>query len=375
MLLSGSGLMIRSFMRVQAEERGFDSENVLLLQVDLPAAYDNPARWTAFFRDALDRIRALPEVVAAGAVSDFFIHRQPDYRIALEGQPPQQPADPAPPLTEDGVLPGYFEAMRIPLLRGRLIEDRDLAPDAPQVVVINGEMARRFWPGEDPIGRRLKYGLDPGANMPWKTVVGVVADMRRQRLDEPAIPYMFRPAVGPQMDIAVRTAGDPEALRNAIRAMMYDIDPAAPPYGIVTVEQHLERTVALRRFQTMLLVVLAAVALLLAVVGTYGIIHRSVAARTQEIGIRTALGADASSVLRMVLGGGLSLAVAGLALGLAGSAALSRTMSSFLYETSALDPTIYGAVAFLLLGVTTAATLTPARRAARIDPIAALRDL
>ena len=375
MLLSGSGLMIRSFLRVQAEGRGFDSENVLLLQIDLPAAYDNPARWTAFFRDALERIRALPGVIAAGAVSDFFIHRQPDYRIALEGQPARQPSDPAPPLTEDSVLPGYFEAMRIPLLRGRLIEERDIAPEAPQVVVINEEMARRFWPGEDPIGRRFKYGLDPGAGMPWKTVVGIVADMRRQRLDEAAIPYMFRPGIGPQMDIAIRTAGDPDALRNGIRAAMYDIDAAVPPYGMVTIEQHLARTVALRRFQTMLLVVLAAVALLLAVVGAYGIIHRSVAARRQEIGIRTALGADASMILRMVLTGGLSLAIAGLVLGLAGSAALSRTVASFLYETSPLDPVIYVFVAFLLLGVTTAAALTPARRAARIDPIAALRDL
>jgi putative ABC transport system permease protein len=197
-LLSGSGLLIRSLVRVQATDRGFGSSNVLLLQVDLPATYDNGAKVAAFFTEAMERIRALPGVVAAGAISDFFIHRQPDYRIALEGQPPRQPSDAAPPLTEDSVVPGYFEAMRIPLLRGRLLEDRDLAPDAPQVVVIDEEMARRFWLDQDPIGRRLKYGLDPGANMPWKTVVGIVADMRRQRLDGPAIPYMFRPGVIPR---------------------------------------------------------------------------------------------------------------------------------------------------------------------------------
>jgi predicted permease len=374
MLLSGSGLLIRSFVRVQTTDRGFDSENVLLLQVDLPGTYDNPTKVSAFFTEAMERIRALPGVVAAGAVSDFFIHRQPDYRIALEGQPPRQPSDAAPPLTEDNVVPGYFEAMRIPLLRGRLLEDRDIPPDAPQVVVINEEMARRFWPGEDPIGRRLKYGLDPGADMPWKTVVGVVADMRRQRLDEPAIPYMFRPGVIPQMDIALRTSGDPELLRGAIRAQLHDLDPAAPPYGIVTAEQRLGQTVALRRFQTMLLVALAAVALMLAVLGAYGIIHRSVAARTQEIGIRTALGATASTVARMVLASGLWLAVTGLGIGLVGSLALSRTLSSFLYETSPLDPLIHAGVAILLLAVTTAATLIPARRAARIDPMAALRD-
>lgn len=210
------------------------------------------------------------------------------------------------------MLPGYFEAMRVPLLRGRLLRDSDLAQGAPQVVVINEEMARRFWPGEDPIGRRLKYGLDPAADIPWKTVVGVVADMRRQRLNEPAIPYMFRPGIVAQMDLAIRTTGSPEGLRAAIRAQLQELDPAAPPYGIVTAEQHLAQTVALRRFQTMLLVVLAFVALVLSVIGAYGIVHRSVAARTQEIGVRMALGANAGTVLRMVLAGGLGLGAAGL---------------------------------------------------------------
>ncbi len=372
-LLSGAGLLIRSFLRVQAANRGFDSRNVLLLQVDLPGKYNRPAKSAAFFSEATRRIRALPGVVAVGAISDFFIHRQPDYRIALEGQPPQRPDDPAPPLTEDQVVPGYFEAMRIPLLRGRLLQDSDLAPGAASVVVINEEMARRFWPGQEAVGRRFKYGLDPAAKSPWKTVVGVVADMRRQRLDEAAIPYMFQPGVRSQMDIAVRTLGDPDLLREAIRAEMRAIDPAAPPYGIVTVEQRLGRTVALRRLQTVLLVALAASALILSVIGAYGVIHQAVAARTQEIGIRMALGANAASVLRMVLAGGLAPAVAGLGLGLLGSLTLSRTLSSFLYETNPLDPLIYAAVTFLLLAVTAVACLVPARRAARFDPMAALR--
>ena len=375
MLLCGSGLLIQSFLRVQSADRGFDTQNVLLLQIDLPNTYNNPERVRSFFSDALARIRALPDVVAAGAISDFFIHRQPDYRIALEGQPPRLPTDPAPPLTGDNVVPGYFEAMRIPLLRGRLLEDRDLAAGAAaQVVVINEEMARRFWPGEDPIGKRLKYGLDPAANQPWTTVIGVVADMRRQRLDEPAIPYMFQAGVQSQMDIAVRTGGDPALLRDAIRVQLQELDPSAPPYGVLTVEQRLGQTVALRRFQTMLLAALAAVALLLSVIGAYGILQRLVAARTQEIGIRMALGANAAVVLRMVLAAGLWLVVAGLAIGLLGAVALSRVIASFLYETSALDPLIYAAVIVVLLGVTLLAILTPARRAARVDPMAALRD-
>ena len=275
---------------------------------------------------------------------------------------------------EDNVVPGYFEAMRIPLLRGRLLEDRDIPPDAPQVVVINEEMARRFWPGEDPVGKRLKVGLNPSSNAPWKTVVGVVGDMRRQRLDEPAVPYMYKPGAILEMDIAVRTTANPETLRDAIRAELRAVDPTAPPYRIVTAEDYLGETVALRRFQTLLLGALAAVALTLSVIGAYSIIHRSVAARRQEIGIRMALGANASTVLWMVLAAGLWLAVAGLGLGLIGSVALSRTVASFLYETSPLDPLTYAAIAVLLLGVTTAATLAPARRAARVDPMAAVRE-
>jgi predicted permease len=373
-LLTGAGLLLRSFQRVRATDRGFDSQNVLILQVDLPGSYENAAKVAAYFTEATRRIRALPGVVAVGAISDFFIHRQPDYHVALEGWPPKREEDPAPPLTEDQVVPGYFEAMRIPLLRGRLLRDSDLAEGAEQVIVINEEMARRFWPGQDALGRRLKYGLDPGAKRPWKTVVGIVADMRRQRLDEPAIPYMFQPGVNRQMDIAVRTTSDPNLSREAIRAEMRALDPAVPPYGIVTAEQRLGRTVALRRLQTLLLLALSGVALVLSMIGAYGVIHQAVVARTQEIGIRMALGASAPAVLRMVLSAGMAPALAGLVLGLIGSLALSRTIGTFLYETSAFDPIIYGAVPALLLVVTVVACLAPASRAARLDPVRALRN-
>ena len=372
-LLTGAGLLIRSFQRVQSANRGYDSTNVLLLQVDLPGKYNNQEKIAAFYSEAMRRLRALPGVVAVGAVSDFFIHRQPDYRVAVEGRPPQRIEDPAPPLTEDQVIPGYFEAMRIPLLRGRTVVESDLSTGAPPVIVINEEMARRFWPGEDPIGKRLKYGLDPGGKNPWKTVVGMIADMRRQRLDEPAIPYMFQPGVNRQMDIAVRTTGDPNLLPDAIRADLRALDPTVPPYGIVTVEQRLGRTVALRRLQTLLLAALAAVALVLSVIGAYGVVHQSAAARTQEIGIRMALGANAAAVLRIVLAGGLAPALVGAALGLGGSLALRRTMASFLYETNPLDPIVYGSVLVLLLGITVLACLVPAIRASRVDPVAAIR--
>lgn len=374
MLLCGAGLLIRSFARVQLAPRGFDSANVLLLQVDLHGTYDNREKIAGFYHQAMERLRGLPGVVAAGAVSDFFIHRQPDYRVAVEGQPPQRIEDPAPPLTEDQVIPGFFEAMRIPVLRGRALIESDLAQGAAPVVVINEEMARRFWPGQDPVGKRLKYGLDPSAPNPWKTVVGVVADMRRQRLDEPAIPYMFQPGYHRQMDIAVRTLADPATARDAIRAEMRALDPSVPPYGVLTVEERLGRTVALRRLQMLLLAALAAVALMLSVIGAYGVVQQAVRARTQEIGIRMALGANAAKVLRIVLAGGLIPALAGTVLGLLGAFSLNRTLATFLYETNAFDPVIFGTVIALLLTVTSVACLAPALHAARVDPVKALRN-
>ena len=373
-LLSGAGLLIRSFVRVQSANRGFDSRNVLLLQVELPGAYANnlPKR-LAYFRTALDRLTSQPGVAAAGAVAGFFIARQPDLRISPEGQPTRRDDEPAPPLTFNHVLPGFFEAMGIPVIRGRALRDSDLDnPHAP-VVVINETMARQFWPGEDPIGKRFKYERISLASEPWTTVVGVIADMRRQRLDEPPIAYAFRPGVPRDMTIAVRTLVDPSTLTGAIRAELLALEPAAPPFGVVTVEQRLGETVALRTLQTLLLGALAGAALVLAVIGVYGIIHQSVVARTREIGVRMALGASGPSVLRMILSRALGIAATGLALGLIGALWLGQTIAAFLYETSPLDPLIYVAVAAVLIAVTTIACVAPARRASRIDPIVVLR--
>jgi cell division protein FtsX len=281
-LLSGAGLLIRSFVRVQTADRGFDSRHVLLLG--------------------------------------------------------------------------------------------DLDADALTAVVINETMARRFWPGENAVGKRFKFGLNPGADEPWTTVVGVVADMKRTKLDEAAIPCMFWPGFGGQMDVVVRTVGDPAALRDAIRAELHALDPATPLYGIVSVEQRLWESVALRKLQTLLLGTLAVVALILAVIGVYGVVHQSVVARTQEIGIRMALGASKLSVLRMILWSGAGLAGAGLGLGLIGILALGRMIASFLYETSPQDPLVHAVVVALLVVVTSVACLAPARRAMQIDPMEALRS-
>ncbi len=371
-LLSGAGLLLRSFVRLHGVDLGYD-HNILLLQVDLPDKYGPSVARASYYMEAFQRIRGLPGVAAAGAVTDFFIHeRNADSRISVEGRP--RPAgEPDPPLIRDNVIPGYFEAIRSPLLRGRLLRESDLASDAPRVGVINDAMARWFWSGEDPVGKRLKWSSDPNADVPWTTVVGVVADTKRRNLDEPAIPAMFQPGLSRQMDLVVRTIGNPDSVREAIRAELRALDPTVPPFGIVTVEQRLEETVAVRTLQTVLLLALAATALVLAVIGVYSIVHQAVLARTQEIGVRMALGASSTSVLWMVLSDALRLGAAGLALGLLGTFALGRTIASFLYETSPLDPLIYAAVATLLVVVVTLACLAPARRAVRVDPMAALR--
>jgi predicted permease len=374
-LLAGAGLLLRSFVRLQGVDRGFDSAHVLRLQVDLPRKYDGQAGKAVYFRDAFQRIRALPNVLAAGAIDDLFITRHGDLRVVVEGPPPAGAA--APRLIRDRVVPGYFEAMGIPLLRGRFLQDSDLVADLdrdhPRAVVINEAMARQFWPGADPIGRRITYGANPGPDAQWSRVVGVVADMRRERLDEPAFPAIFFPGFGPQMDVVVRTTGDPAAMRDAIRSALLAVDPAVPPYGVTGAEQRLGQTVAVRTLQTLLIAALAAAALVLAVVGIYGLIHQSVVARTREIGVRMALGATRTWVMRMILGGAFGLASAGLALGLAGAVALSRTSAAFLYETSPLDPLTFLAVAAVIIIISIAASAVPARRAATIDPVTALR--
>jgi hypothetical protein len=271
-------------------------------------------------------------------------------------------------LIRDWVIPGYFEAMRIPLVRGRFLEESDLHPNAARVAIINEEMARRFWPGEDPIGRRLKNG-----NRPWETVVGVVGDMRRRQLDEPAIPSLFEPGTSDRMDIAVRTTGDPLEMRAAIRAALVSVEPSAPPYGIVGGEQRLDQTVSVRALQMVLATGLAGVALILAVAGVYAIVHYSVISRTGEIGLRMAIGASRFAVLRMIVMNIGGLAILGVGAGLAGFLAVGRLISSFLFETSPLDPVTLACVPLLLLAVAALACLGPVRHALRIDPISALR--
>jgi len=272
------------------------------------------------------------------------------------------------------VTPTYFRSMGIPLLSGRTITPQDVA-DGPQVALVNEAVVRRYFPNEDPLGKRFKFG-DPEDQAPWITIVGVVKDVRRQGLDTAAriasyLPHRQRPARS--LEVVIRAAGEPLALAGAARDTIRSLDRDLPITNLRTMSDVLSETSAQRRFNMLLLGLFAGVALLLAAVGIYGVMAYAVTQRTHEIGVRMALGARPRDVLSLVLKQGLGLALAGVALGLGGAFALTRLMASLLYEVSATDPLTFAAVALLLVGVASLASYLPARRATKVDPMIALR--
>jgi putative ABC transport system permease protein len=267
---------------------------------------------------------------------------------------------------------GYFRALGIPLLSGRGFSEQDGANAAP-VVIINETLARRYWPDSDPLGKRLRVGDE---KRPWRTVVGVVGDVKQYGLDTPSTMQVYLPhqqSPSQQMVLVVRTSVEPQSLTAAVRNEIWAVDKDQPVYNIRTMEQLLSKSVAQRRFNMLLVGVFAAVALLLATIGLYGVISYSVAQRTHEIGIRMALGAETRDVLRLVLGQGMTLTLIGVAVGLGAAFALTRIMSSLLYGVSATDPATFGGVSVLLTVVALVACYIPARKATRVDPMVALR--
>jgi predicted permease len=274
------------------------------------------------------------------------------------------------------ILPDYFKVMGVPLVRGRLLTGADTF-DAPGVVVINEAMARRYWPnGEDPIGRRVRLHT-LGKMRPWSTIVGIVGDVHGFGLDKPVRAEMYFPYAQMRraggLAIVLRTDGDPAAMANAARVALAEHDPGQPIFDVRPMSELVASSLAQRRFALMLMLVFAAVALLLAAVGIYGVMSYTVAQRTQEIGIRIALGASPSSVLAMVVKDGMLLVAAGLIVGLAGALALTHLVSSMLYGVSATDAPTFAAIAAVLAGTALVATIIPARRATRVDPMLALR--
>ncbi len=362
-LLTGAGLLLRSFVKLQAVTPGFDPRRLLTFTIDLPAEMYG-AKAHAFFEQAIEAIDHLPGVRSAAVGGTFHSH-VPNAVITVEGRA----AEDAQPFTGWDVSPEYFQTMGIPLRRGRLLAANDVSG-----VVISESMARRFWPGQDPLGKRFKRslpGLDEGN---WNTVLGVVGDRLSNGPGSAMLPAIYQLYADSSTEtIVVRTMGEPRLLTHAIHLAVGGIDPTVPYFEIATVEQQIAEIEAPRRFETTLLTIFAALATLLAATGIYGLLHHAVAQRTKEIGIRLALGARSPDVVRLVIGQGLRGVAVGLLVGVTISLAATRVLASVLYDVAATDPVTFAGVVLLLIGVALAASGLPARRAVKVDPMVALR--
>ncbi|MGA8027141.1 MAG: ABC transporter permease [Bryobacteraceae bacterium] len=374
-LLTGAGLLIRSFVSVLNVNLGFRAENVLTMQVGLPDG-TLPPQAAQFYRDVLQRIDTLPGVRAAGGASNlFFLDETRTHALRqVEGHAPE-PTSAWKPLVWTQITGGYFQAMGIPLLRGRFFSERD-RPDLPPFAIVNETLARRYWPGEDPIGKRLK-GMDQrGLHDDWLTVVGVVKDTRSGGLEKAPFSQIYEVQAqrGEQIgNLVVRTMGDPAQLASSVRTLIHGVNRNATVGSITTLEQLLDRQKMQRRFQTWLIGVFSGLALALAALGVFAIMHHSVAARTNEIGIRMAVGARSTDIMRHVLGNGARLATAGVFVGALAAMWASEAISGMLYNVKPDDPPSFAAAALLLLVVAIIASYLPARRASRVDPMTALR--
>jgi putative ABC transport system permease protein len=374
-LLTGAGLLVRSFLELQRVHLGFTPAGLLTARLALPGSkYGEGPQRAAFYEALVERLRAAPGVAGAGAISSIFLDATPtSTNFTIEGRTmTEEEAGIEVPL--DAVTPDYFRVMGIPLERGRAFTSRDHA-DAPRVAIVNASMARRFWPNEDPIGRRFKYG-DSQSDGPWITIVGVVGDMRRTGYDMPVryetfLPHAQRPSAA--MTLVLRSAGDPIALAGVVRGAVRALDAEQPVYEVATMEQLLAGMVAQRRFGMALLGAFAALALALGLVGVYGVTSYLVAQRTREVGLRLALGAEPAHVVRMVVRQGMTAAAAGLGVGIIGALAAARLMRSLLYGVGPTDVATLGGVAVLIALATLLASWIPARRAARVNPLTALR--
>jgi putative ABC transport system permease protein len=373
-LLVGAGLLVRSWWYVNSIDPGFTPDRVLVMELSAPTTFSIPAQRTDLYHRVLEQIQAVPGVENAGIIGDLFIANSREQVVTVERD--DGTVSERLRFVGDEVSADFFKAIGTPLLRGRFFAIGD-GPDAPPVAIINDAMARRSWPGHDPVGRRFKLG-PRDSDRPWYTVVGVVADMRRQGPEREPFPQMFVSlAQSPpprSVDLFIRTSSDdPLTMAGALRAAVRRVEKNAPIYGVAPLEQQLGTYLAQRRFQTSLLIGFSVVALLMAAVGIYGLIQYSIATRTQEIGLRMAIGAQAGDIFRMIIGEGLTLSLTGLALGLVGAWWLGRAGSSLLFGVTASDPLTFTTVSLLLTAVAIAACYFPARRAMTVDPIVALR--
>jgi putative ABC transport system permease protein len=372
-LLTGSGLLIRTFLRLTAVDPGFRSRNILTLRIQLPSGkYSKPEQQAAFFQQALERVNALPGVQSAAATTSLPLTAYRNTRgVVVEGRPVPPPGV-APSAPYTAVSPGYFRTMGIPLIAGRYFNAQD-TEGSPGAVIVNQAFARRYFPEENPLRKRLRSVLS--ASNP-QTIVGIVGNVRHLGPAHTASPEFYAPYLQhptPDMMLAIRTASNPSGLSSAVQGAVQSVDKNQPVYDVATMGQRLAGSIAAQRFNMFLIGAFAGLSLLLASVGIYGVISYSIAQRTHDIGVRMALGAERRDVLKMVVGQGLGPALIGVAIGIAGALALTRFLSSLLYGVKPTDALTFIAVSLILIAVSLLACYIPARRAAKVDPMVALK--
>jgi putative ABC transport system permease protein len=379
-LLTGAGLLIRSLVLLQGVSPGFDSSNLLTFNVVIPSSkYRSDTALVQYWERAIESVRAVPGVTSAGITSTLpFSGNWSTGSFSVEGYQPA-PGKPGPWGDQRVVSPGFFPTLKVPLLKGRNFTEQDGTTGA-QVVIVDEEMVKRYWPNADPLGKRLTFN-DPRRDsvVKWMTVVGVVGHTKHEGLDAENRVQLYHPYhrfgfIGNGMSFAVRTVGDPNQALPAVRAALHGIDQDVPISNIATMDANIENSMGQRRFAMMLLGLFAVMALVLASIGIYGVMSYSVTQRAHEIGIRMALGAARQRVLGMVMRQGLALVGLGVLIGVAGAFGLTRLISSQLYGVKPTDPATFVLVAVTLTGVAALATLIPALRATRVDPVVALRD-
>jgi putative ABC transport system permease protein len=378
MLLIGAGLLINSFVRLQKANLGFNPQNMLTMEIMLPFLPPSPyaedeQRMSGFFTSALERIATLPGVTAASATTSLPLNGGvQSARFTARELPPPPPGQ-EPGAQYATITPDYFRAIEVPLLRGRVFNNQDTAT-SPPVIIINETCARSLWPNEDAVGKHLSIGFEQSVT---REIVGVVGDTKQSDIDIAVKPAMYLPHLQsptPLMTLVVRTSSDPANLNAAVRNQIASVDKDVPVSNMITMEQVVSTSMAPRSFNMVLLSIFAVAALILAIVGIYGVLSYSVTQRTHELSLRMALGAQRNDVLKLVLSQGMKLIVIGVIIGLVGAFILMRLISSLLFGVNPSDPLTFGLIAGLLSVVALVACYFPARRATKVDPIMALRE-